>query len=619
MCIACVRDAGRRDALRHVTALQPSAAARQERTGLVLVLALPIWTNQLPHHPVSTVRAACVDLRTMSSDGAIDDLFSRAVSIAQSLPPAGPLQTSYDEKLALYGLYKQAAEGDVSVPRPRLLDVLGRAKWDAWAKCCGVGKRDAKRLYVEAMLHTLRRYRDRPQARALIDELENFSGRVVAQAMHSDLFSGDDASGPPFDDDLPANDLGLRASDAYRRPLLPQGQMFRFPSDASRHSSEDAEQGDQHKIEVFTAMSDPSRTACSRSRLEAAARSSVALDPSMAIAATESTGPTQLSAARPELCTDERMYGISSRLGAEPASESHVGRAAEGFCTPSGSLYTPPGAAAGVSSNRFVAASPAGGGTTHLPCPQQQGSRAQGQAPAIAARRGERLPRTTDPGLHYLASAITSQQADAVDLALQRIQASLAELHDRMAAVEQRASFRNVPKRSQVGPSSSPSIGCRGNGGATGALAQLWRALANTAQDIGILLGLSTGTGGSGAPYFVAASGARRVGHGGAANARTVRDALGNIFFSAPLRILLAMLYLAVRVALDALSIGLVCTGLLFLARRLSGRGDPLLILRAFVRATRALRARGAAQAAAVSATTATMASTATASVHQFA
>ena len=33
--------------------------------------------------------------------------------------------------LELYGLYKQATVGDVSGERPRLLDLKGRAKWNA--------------------------------------------------------------------------------------------------------------------------------------------------------------------------------------------------------------------------------------------------------------------------------------------------------------------------------------------------------------------------------------------------------------------------------------------------------------------------------------------------------
>ncbi len=70
----------------------------------------------------------------MSSADVIDALFVKTVDMVQSLPKSGPIQTSYEEKLALYSLYKQATEGDVSSKRPGMLDMLGRAKWDAWSK-----------------------------------------------------------------------------------------------------------------------------------------------------------------------------------------------------------------------------------------------------------------------------------------------------------------------------------------------------------------------------------------------------------------------------------------------------------------------------------------------------
>ena len=55
---------------------------------------------------------------------------------------------SNDQLLELYGLYKQATEGDVSGARPGLLDLKGRAKFDAWAGKKGTSKDDAMRKYV---------------------------------------------------------------------------------------------------------------------------------------------------------------------------------------------------------------------------------------------------------------------------------------------------------------------------------------------------------------------------------------------------------------------------------------------------------------------------------------
>ncbi len=55
---------------------------------------------------------------------------------------------SNEQLLDLYGLYKQATEGDVSGSRPGLLDLKGRAKFDAWSKRKGASKDDAMKKYV---------------------------------------------------------------------------------------------------------------------------------------------------------------------------------------------------------------------------------------------------------------------------------------------------------------------------------------------------------------------------------------------------------------------------------------------------------------------------------------
>ena len=55
---------------------------------------------------------------------------------------------SNEELLQLYGLFKQATEGDVSGSRPGMLDLKGRAKYDAWARQKGASKDDAMKGYV---------------------------------------------------------------------------------------------------------------------------------------------------------------------------------------------------------------------------------------------------------------------------------------------------------------------------------------------------------------------------------------------------------------------------------------------------------------------------------------
>lgn len=51
--------------------------------------------------------------------------------------------------LRLYALYKQASEGDISGRRPGFTDLVGRAKYDAWAGLQGTGGETAMQGYVD--------------------------------------------------------------------------------------------------------------------------------------------------------------------------------------------------------------------------------------------------------------------------------------------------------------------------------------------------------------------------------------------------------------------------------------------------------------------------------------
>ena len=54
-----------------------------------------------------------------------------------------------DVLLKLYGLYKQATEGNVSGNRPGGFDFKGAAKYDAWEKVKGKSNEDAEKEYIE--------------------------------------------------------------------------------------------------------------------------------------------------------------------------------------------------------------------------------------------------------------------------------------------------------------------------------------------------------------------------------------------------------------------------------------------------------------------------------------
>lgn len=62
-----------------------------------------------------------------------------------------------NDMLFLYSHFKQGSEGDVKGDRPGMLDMVGRAKYDAWAKLKGVKGEEAMKKYadkVNALLKT---------------------------------------------------------------------------------------------------------------------------------------------------------------------------------------------------------------------------------------------------------------------------------------------------------------------------------------------------------------------------------------------------------------------------------------------------------------------------------
>ncbi|MEM9191570.1 MAG: acyl-CoA-binding protein [Myxococcota bacterium] len=75
---------------------------------------------------------------------ALADDFADAQARVKKLPSMPPA----DKLLELYSLYKQGSAGDVAGKRPGMLDVRGRAKYDAWAKRKGMSKDDAMTAYI---------------------------------------------------------------------------------------------------------------------------------------------------------------------------------------------------------------------------------------------------------------------------------------------------------------------------------------------------------------------------------------------------------------------------------------------------------------------------------------
>ena len=75
----------------------------------------------------------------------LETRFKKAAHYVRNSPPSN---ASNDEKLAIYALFKQGTEGDVTGSQPWAVQLEARAKWDAWKKLEGTSKESAMEDYI---------------------------------------------------------------------------------------------------------------------------------------------------------------------------------------------------------------------------------------------------------------------------------------------------------------------------------------------------------------------------------------------------------------------------------------------------------------------------------------
>ncbi|KAG6025729.1 hypothetical protein E4U41_001467 [Claviceps citrina] len=111
----------------------------------------------------------------------VDRVFVHALNTVKKIPKTGASRPPPSDRLRLYGLYKQAMEGDVDgvMEQPTAGPFLTaeelhreRDKWDAWNAQKGLSRTEAKRRYVEALVETMYRYANTTDAIELVTELE---------------------------------------------------------------------------------------------------------------------------------------------------------------------------------------------------------------------------------------------------------------------------------------------------------------------------------------------------------------------------------------------------------------------------------------------------------------
>lgn len=84
--------------------------------------------------------------------------FAAAVEKVRNAPADGAFKPGNEMKLKMYGLFRQANDGDVSGKRPGLLNVVERFKYDAWAALKGVSREEAMKRYVAEVAKVEKQY-----------------------------------------------------------------------------------------------------------------------------------------------------------------------------------------------------------------------------------------------------------------------------------------------------------------------------------------------------------------------------------------------------------------------------------------------------------------------------
>ena len=117
-----------------------------------------------------SMRSQAVSTLEMRSREGIGNSVSFKVAIISSFPapigaaPMSKLKSAFDAAVAdsktlderpdnqtllrIYGLFKQASEGDATGKRPGFTDLVGRAKYDAWAAVEGTSAEEAEADYI---------------------------------------------------------------------------------------------------------------------------------------------------------------------------------------------------------------------------------------------------------------------------------------------------------------------------------------------------------------------------------------------------------------------------------------------------------------------------------------
>jgi len=106
----------------------------------------------------------------------LKNIFNACVNVVKSLPKNGDYKPSNETLLTYYANFKQATIGKCNVSKPWAVDVVNRAKWDAWNSLANISKQEAMMRYA---LDVIKNYENLPSTtekealKSLLDALQD--------------------------------------------------------------------------------------------------------------------------------------------------------------------------------------------------------------------------------------------------------------------------------------------------------------------------------------------------------------------------------------------------------------------------------------------------------------
>lgn len=94
----------------------------------------------------------------MSNQKEIRENFDFAVAQVRASDPDAEDGPTDNEKLQFYALYKQATIGKCNVPSPWAINIVEKAKWNAWNNLGNMSKTDAMIKYCDLYMMITEKY-----------------------------------------------------------------------------------------------------------------------------------------------------------------------------------------------------------------------------------------------------------------------------------------------------------------------------------------------------------------------------------------------------------------------------------------------------------------------------